>query len=320
VTVPSLPSSLPPMRPPSHPDLVAPATLPDGLRPGGRFGVWRPAPPRYVACDVDGTLLSGEALPSTDVLGAIGRLRDVGVRIGVATGRMSASLTPILATGAFTGPHVFHNGALVRSAAGVDVMVAGVTAAQVDGLLAFGRQRDDLSIEVYVGEEYLSDRDDPRAAAHAELLGVRPAGRIRAVADLGGRPVVKCVVVAFDTSAAAAAATAVAALGLAPGLASSPSTPHLTYLNVTRGDVDKGTGIAAAAVHLGVATAEVAVLGDERNDVPAFMTAGTAIAMGDATDEVAAAAHLLAPRYGDAGTVTALDGLLALATQRPPGT
>ena len=297
-----------------------PPPLPSALHAGGPIAAWRGSAPRYIACDVDGTLLSGETIPRAEVLAAVARLRDTGVHIGIATGRMSASLDHILATGVFTGPHVFHNGALIRDGRGHDVLVAGVESAQVDALLAFGRTRDDLSIEVYVDEEYLSDRDDPRAAAHAELLGIAPAGQITHSSDLEGRPVVKCVVVAFDDDAAAAAALAASSFGLEPGLASSPATPHLTYLNVTRGDVDKGSGVAAAARHLGIDAQGVAMLGDERNDVAAFRFVGTAIAMGDADAHVTAHAHLVAPRYHDGGTVAALDALLQLATQRPLGT
>jgi len=297
-----------------------PPSLPSALRAGGRLSAWRGAAPRYVACDVDGTLLSGESVPRPEVLSALVRLRDAGVHIGIATGRMSASLDHVLATDVFTGPHVFHNGALVRDGRGRDVLVAGLESAQVDALLAFGRTRDDLAVEVYVDEEYLSDRNDPRAAAHAQLLGIAPAGRIARVADLDGRPVVKCVVVAFDHAAAEAAARAATSFGLEPGVASSPATPHLTYLNVTRGDVDKGSGVAAAAQHLGIPARDVAMLGDERNDVAAFRFAGTAIAMGDAEANVTAHAHFVAPRYHDGGTVVALDALLELAAQRPPGT
>lgn len=297
-----------------------PPSPPSGLHAGGRLTAWQGAAPRYVACDVDGTLVSGETIPRAEVLAAVVRLRDAGVLIGIATGRMSASLDRILATGVFTGPHVFHNGALVRDGRGRDVLVAGLENAQVDALLAFGRTRDDLTVEVYVDEEYLSDRDDPRAAAHAQLLGIAPAGRISAVADLDGRPVVKCVVVAFDHEAAAAAARAATSFGLEPGIASSPATPHLTYLNVTRGDVDKGSGVAAAAQHLSIPARDVAMLGDERNDVAAFRVVGTAIAMGDAESHVTAHAHFVAPRYHDGGTVAALDALLELAAQRPPGT
>jgi len=175
---------------------------PSGLAPGGRIEQWDAAPPAYVALDVDGTLLRDEPVPERSILDAIVRLSSTGVRVGLATGRMSAASEAILATGVLTGPHVFHNGAVVADADGVDGSVLGLSDAEVASVLALGRDRDDLSVEVYVGRTYLADRDDPRAAPHAALLRVPPAGRITGVEDLAGASAVKAVLVCFSAEAA----------------------------------------------------------------------------------------------------------------------
>jgi len=304
--------------------------MPMHLTPGGRHAQWRAITPAYVALDVDGTLITGAAIPDHQVLAGIERLTRLGVRVGLATGRMAAANGPLLATGVFTGPHVFHNGAVVRDADGTDRVVQGLDAAAVDGVLAFGRDRDDLSVEVYVEETYLTDRDDPRSAAHSELLRLAPSGAIQSSADLAGRPAVKAVRDCFRDYAPAAAVAAVSGLGLEPGPAASPATPRLRYVNVTGLGVDKGSGVRAAAGLLGIDLERVAAIGDEVNDVPVLRIAGTAIAMGDAGDAVRGSAHLVAPRFDDGGTAAALDAIAAMVTgipvtsaaaaQRAPGT
>jgi hydroxymethylpyrimidine pyrophosphatase-like HAD family hydrolase len=125
--------------------------LPDGLTAGGRGDVWVPVRPRYVALDVDGTLVTSDEVPDADVLDAIVRLGRTGVQVGLATGRMAAAADAILATGVLSGPHVFHNGAVVTDLAGSDRIVNGLTDAEVTALLAFGHRSDDLAIEIYVG-------------------------------------------------------------------------------------------------------------------------------------------------------------------------
>jgi hydroxymethylpyrimidine pyrophosphatase-like HAD family hydrolase len=290
----------------------APA-VPAGLTPGGRSAAWSATPPRYVALDVDGTLVRDEPLPSRPILAAVERLVATGVRVGLATGRMAAASESLTASGAFTGPHVFHNGAVVEDADGVEQIVLGLSDREVDAVLALGEDRDDLSIEIYVGRTYLSDRDDPRSRPHVELLRATPSGRIRDAGDLGGRPAVKAVIVCFDVAAARGVADAVGHLGLAAGPAASPATPQLRYVNVTRAGVDKGSGVEAAARTIGIGLEHVAVLGDETNDLPALLRAGTAIAMGGSAAEVTGAAHLVAPTFDAGGTVAALDALTALA-------
>jgi len=301
---------------------------PLALIAGGRHEQWRPGVPAYVALDVDGTLVSGEEVPATSVLVAIERLTRLGVHVGLATGRMAAANGPLLATGVFTGPHVFHNGAVVRDGDGSDRVVLGLDDAAVDGVLAFGHGRDDLSVEIYVDETYLTDRNDPRSAPHRELLRLGPSGTIRSAADLGGRPAIKAVVVCFTAEAAAATTVAVDALGLAPGAAASPATPQLRYVNVTRRGVDKGSGVRAATELLGLTLDRVAAIGDETNDLPVLDVVGTGIAMGDASSTIRDRAHLVAPRFDDDGTAAALDALAELVertadpavAQREPGT
>jgi Cof subfamily protein (haloacid dehalogenase superfamily) len=287
--------------------------LPDGLTAGGRGDVWVPVRPRYVALDVDGTLVTSDEVPDADVLDAIVRLGRTGVQVGLATGRMAAAADAILATGVLSGPHVFHNGAVVTDRTGAEQQVLGLTDPEVTALLDFGRGRDDLTIEVYVGRSYLADRTDPRSDAHAHLLRAAPEGHIGSVADLAGRPAVKAVAVCFSPEAAVATIAAVTRLGMAAGPAASPATPQLRYVNVTRAGVDKGSGVEAAARLIGADLAAVAAIGDETNDIPMLARIGTAIAMGDADAPVRDHAHLVAPTFDAGGTVVALEALIALA-------
>ena len=288
-------------------------SAPPGLSAGGRFADWDGAPPTYVALDVDGTLLRDEHVPAPDILDAVAGLVSGGVRVGLATGRMAAASEAILSTGVFTGPHVFHNGAVIADASGTEQLVLGLTAADVAAVLDLGRGREDVAVEVYVGRTYLADRRDPRAAPHARLLGADPSGTITSTDDLAGREAIKGVLLCFSAEAAEDMVRAVTELGLAAGPAASPATPGIRYVNVTRAGVDKGSGVLAAARSIDVDLSNVAFLGDETNDVPALALAGTAIAMGDAPEAIIAAAHLVAPSYHAHGARAALQALATLA-------
>jgi len=289
-------------------------TAPDGLRGAGRLATWAPALPRYVACDVDGTLLSRSPVPTRRIIDAVRRLTAAGVQVGLATGRMQQGVAEILALDVFSGPHVFNNGSLVVSGTGEVLRTWSLSSDEVEGLLAFGRTRRDVSVEIYVADGYLSDRDDVRSQPHADLLGVEPSARIMRAADLDGRAAIKAVVVAFEPEGFDAALAAATELGVGVGPASAPAAPQLRFLNVTHRDTDKGQGVLAAAEAAGADAAALAVLGDETNDLPMLAIAGTAIAMGGSPADVLELAHLEAPSFAENGAAAALEALLHLVT------
>lgn len=295
-----------------------PPPVPPGLAPGGRHARWDPAVPRYVACDVDGTLIGPEPAPTAAVLAALTALEGLGVRVGVATGRARPSLAPLIERAGLSGPHVFHNGAQVVDGGRV-VMTRGLEPESTDRLLALAASRDDVDIEVYTADGFRSATMDPRSRAHWELIGRDPDGPIARAADLGDADAVKATFVLYDPTARDEVVAAVRALGLTAGPAGSPRTPHLMYVNVTHPGTGKDVGLRAAAAHLGVPLGATAAIGDEENDVAMLGIAGTAIAMGQAADDVRGAAHLVAPPVEDDGAAVALGALAAMA-QRPPGT
>ncbi|NVN01168.1 MULTISPECIES: HAD family hydrolase [Asaia] len=64
------------------------------------------------------------------------------------------------------------------------------------------------------------------------------------------------------------------------------------YLDITHKDANKGFAARALAERLGIPMSEVACIGDMSNDVPMLKIAGLGIAMGNATEEVSAHAHV----------------------------
>lgn len=283
-----------------------------GLAPGGRVAEWSATSIGLVALDVDGTLVRESQVPEQRILDAVRDLASLGVKVGLSTGRMSASSLEILNTGVLTGPHVFNNGAVITDGDGEELHVLGLTDDEVDAVLDMGRGHDDVWVEIYLNSEYLTDRVDPRSGEHVDLLGVAPTGLVARAADLEGRPVVKAVMVCLTPEATTRTLGAVDELGLVAGPAGSPATPDLRFVNITRAGVHKGTGVEAAARTAGLRLAEVVSIGDETNDIPALSRAGTAIAMGDADAEVRAHAHFVAPPFHESGAAVALESLRAL--------
>lgn len=281
-------------------------SLPAEVLPGGRFDRWRPPTPAYVVCDVDGTLVGPAATASDEVVAAVARAQGAGLSVGFATGRMRGAVVSLYDQLRTRGPHVLHNGAEVR-ADGRTVAAWTLTPAQVDALLAIADGRDDLYVEIYPEDGFLVSRWDERARPHWSLLGREPTGVLTSAADLHGADVLKATFAVFDGAAVPEVITAVGEAGLLAGAAGSPRTPELMYVNATHPGADKGRALVRAAEHLGVSMADVVAVGDAANDLSMLAVAGTAIAMGQAPQEIRDAAHLVVPAVDAHGVAVALD-------------
>lgn len=286
-------------------------SLPPGLLPGGRFADWRPtAPPAYVVCDVDGTLVGPSAAATDEVVDAVDRAQAAGLRVGFATGRMRGAMHALQEQLHAHGPHVLHNGAEVR-ADGRTVHAWTLRPDQVDALLEVARERNDAYVEIYPEDGFLVSSWDERARAHWDILDREPIGVIDSSAMLGDEPALKATFAVFDPDAVPELIAAIERAGLLAGAAGSPRTPDLTYVNATHPDADKGRALARAADHLGVPLTQVVAIGDAANDLSMLAVAGTAIAMGQAEDEIRAAAHLVVPDVDAHGVAVALDACIA---------
>jgi Cof subfamily protein (haloacid dehalogenase superfamily) len=285
------------------------AELPPGVRPGGRFERWDPSPPRYVVCDVDGTLVGPTAEASAEVVAAVDRAQRAGLQVGFATGRMRRAVQPLYEQLRARGPHVLHNGAEVR-AEGSTVASWTLTPAQVDRLLDIARARSDAYVEIYTEGDFHVSGLDERARPHWELLGAPPASVILSAAELDAAPVLKATFAVFEPGGVPAVVAAVRDLGLAAGPAGSPRTPGIVYCNATHPDADKGSALLRACAHLDIDASAAVAVGDADNDHPMLAVAGTAIAMGQAPAEILEAAHLVVPHVDRHGVAVALDWAL----------
>jgi Cof subfamily protein (haloacid dehalogenase superfamily) len=260
---------------------------------------------RLLLSDIDGTLVRSDKTLSDGVVAAVARLRASGIAMSLISARPPSGMlwiaerlgltTPI---GAFNGGTVVAVDGTVLSSAHLSRDVALATLALIDhpGVVPW----------VFAGGQWFAGRPDalhdPREKASANQDAIYGGDmtpwldvvdKIVAVAD---DPVVMAQVEAQVVQGVGARATVVQS--------------QTYYLDITAPAANKGDGITALAAAHGVPLDQVAVIGDQRNDMAMFARAGLSIAMGQGPQEVRDAAMLVTGGNDEDGVAQAIDRLL----------
>lgn len=275
---------------------------------------------RLLALDVDGTLVrrGDEVGPRTRQ--ALLRAHEAGLRVALATGRRWRRARGVAETLGLPVPVVCLGGALVKEEGGRTVdrspfapallgevvealHAAGSSAiAQLEG----GEEGPDFVVEhrrawndwtsryVTRNQSWTAWSRDLAGEGRDDVLVVGAFGPreelARAAAalggDLAGRVVATLTPLPFDGG------------------------PLGHYLEVQPAHVSKWHGLCRLAAHLAVEEHAICAVGDERNDLAMLRAAGLGVAMGNAPDDVKAAAGLVIGRHDEEGVVDLVERLL----------
>lgn len=260
---------------------------------------------RLLISDIDGTLVRHDKTLSDGVVAAVGRARSAGLRVSLISARPPSGMLWIAEKLGLTGPIGAFNGGTIVQPDGTIVSaehIAPDLAARVLGLL------DQPGITPWLfadGNWYAKtteNRNVPRErlAANVEPVIQDDFSTLCARAD-------KIVGVSDDHDALAALEAKLAG-ELAGSATVVRSQPY--YLDVTAPHGNKGAGVTALAAAYGVPLGEVAVFGDQNNDLAMFKVASFSVAMGQAPDNVRAAASAVAETNEEDGVADAIDRLI----------
>jgi HAD superfamily hydrolase (TIGR01484 family) len=267
---------------------------------------WRP---RLVALDIDGTLLRWvdgvgqlhEEMPAA-VRASVQRAVDAGAHVVLASGRSPDGMTPVVEMlgmprpGADRAWVVASNGAVVFRHPPMEVVHEEVFDARpaVEAVLA-AHPHALVAVEER-GVGYRVNRPFPPGELSGELIETD-------VADLLADHVSRVIVRDPDATVEDFVDLA-ARLGL-------HGTDYVigwtAWMDLSPVGVSKASGLAVVARRLGIDPQDVLAIGDGRNDVEMFGWAGRAVAMGQAPEEVRAAADWVTGSVDEDGCATELD-------------
>ncbi|UFP93560.1 Cof-type HAD-IIB family hydrolase [Gloeobacter morelensis] len=262
-------------------------------------------PITLLVLDLDGTIVGRQLQVSDAVIGAIRRVRERGVRVAVATGRMYRAALPFYRLVGSDLPLVSYQGALVKDPLDGRVLLhRPVPIERTLEVLAF-LEGEELAVHLYLNDTLYVRELTAASRRYGERTGVTP----QVVGDL------RRVLTAEPTKI----------LGLTPGEAATdrllgalreryaPETLYLTksdptFVEVAHPQVNKGLAVRYLAEQmLQIPREEVMCVGDQFNDAEMLAYAGLGVAMGNAPAEVQALADWVAPTVEQDGVARAIE-------------
>ncbi len=255
-----------------------------------------------ICLDVDGTLVGSAGEPTAELWAAAGRSRRRGQHLTLCTARLAAGPTRSWAERLDPdGWHVFHTGAALWHPSTGAVDLTPLPAGALEACVEIAADRSWV-LEAYTWDDYAVDDDAPLAVGHARLLDL--PFRRRPLGSLQGEVVRAQYVVDLDL---AGEAVEQAPAGTVASAATSPAMPGAAFVSITAADVSKATGVTKVAAHVGVDLADVMMVGDGHNDIPAIEVVGWGVAMGNAEPDVIAAARIVAGHVDANGAADIID-------------
>jgi Cof subfamily protein (haloacid dehalogenase superfamily) len=260
-------------------------------------------PPKLLAFDLDGTLLTSEKLLSPANRDALIDMAKNGAIIALASGRLGASMAPYIQEIPVDTAVLTLNGAAVYT--GKDRGSRCVHSAPLSPFFA-GELIKRSSGRNYAVNYYIDDK----------LYTVRTNETSRWMDLYYSQTATPCTTVDSFLPFSGRSPSKIIFVGDAAELDKEEDDyrrewGHVLYivrtwdyyLEFLNPLANKGSGIAALAEAYGVDCAEVAAFGDANNDIPMFEKAGTGIAMKNATEEAKKAATYVSEWSNDEDAV-----------------
>ena len=258
-------------------------------------------PIRLLVSDIDGTLVRHDKSLPAENAAAIRAVVSRGLMVSLISARPAAGILPIAAELGLEGPFGAFNGGTIFTLSGGETC-----SAQVPPTLA--RELIDLygsagvTIWCFAKDRWLtSDPGNSHTPREVLSSGLQPeaVSDFAAFLDDADKVVAVCDDPAEMTVLEAQARTLV-------GATATLVRSQDYYLDCTALAANKGDGVTRLAEMFGVPLDQVAVIGDQANDVAMFRRAGLSIAMGQASAAVQAEADCVAASSEQAGVGDAI--------------
>jgi Cof subfamily protein (haloacid dehalogenase superfamily) len=255
-----------------------------------------------VISDVDGTLVTDSKRLSERAQAAVAALHARGIQFTIVSSRPPRGMSMLLAPLNLSAPIAAFNGGIIATP-DMTVIAEHLISAEVAQKTLQLFEARGVQTWVFAGQDwFVRDCRSPLVAFEQRTVGFGA----KLVADLAPLLASTAKIVGASEDYGLLARCEEELVAEFAGRA-TVARSQLYYLDVTHLLANKGAALMALAKLMAVSTAEIAVIGDGRNDMAMFAASGLSIAMGNASAEVKAAANLVTASNEQEGFATAIE-------------
>lgn len=255
-----------------------------------------------VLADVDGTLVTDDKQLTDRAIAAVRSLGDAGVKFAVTSGRPPRGMQMLVEPLALTLPLAAFNGGLFARPDMSVIEERSIDSGLVPQIVELIGEHE-LDVWLYRGSDWLL-RDEHVAHVKKEADTVRFAPTVVASLDGITQGIAKIVGVSDDLDSVAKAEAATRKR-FGDHVSAARSQPY--YLDVTHPDANKGAVLHYFSRQYEIPLERIATFGDQPNDMLMFDGAGLSVAMGNAGEEVKAAATQVTASNEEEGFAIAIE-------------
>jgi len=268
-------------------------------------------PYKLLVLDIDGTLLDKNGVISAEDRNALARVCDLGLPVSLSTGRVVQACLGIISQLSLDSYHIFFDGALVSNPNhGKEIYIQPIDKKVVKQAVEFAHLNG-INLEFYSADHYFVERETWASDIRRDFYHTPPT-----VVDISKlwrkERIIKGVLTLLSLEEKTRAEIFYLQFkdSLSFSWTKTPAYPEVDFINVLAPRVSKGEALRALASHLGISLTEIMAIGDGPNDISLLDSAGLAIAMGDAPDEVKAVADYVTLDVDHSGVAAAVNKFL----------
>lgn len=258
---------------------------------------------KLVAIDLDDTLLDSGLKIADECAKAIQAVREKGIIVTLATGRMFSSALPYAKELKVDVPLITYQGALVKNSESEEVIYfQPVPSDLAKEVISFFRTAQ-VHYHSYFDDKLYMESLTEQGLTYANLVGVEAHLTKDLLQDVVEKEALKIMAV-IENEALLLDLELALKQRYGTKLNITRSKPH--YLEISNNKANKGDALAVVANHYNVKREEVLAIGDSYNDLDMIEWAGIGVAMGNARNVVKEAADYVTKTNEEHGVAEAL--------------
>ncbi|MBO8159010.1 Cof-type HAD-IIB family hydrolase [Thermosyntropha sp.] len=238
---------------------------------------------RLIGIDLDDTLLDGKGNISVKAAEMIKKIKDKGVLVTLATGRMYSSALPYALKLNMELPLITYQGALVKNSLSGEVLYYKPLEPKKAGEIIDFFKSYKVHYHAFLGDNLCMEKLTPEGRDYINFAGLNAdlVPDLRRKAGEGGS--IKVTAMSYEVEKILEMEK-ILKRNYEGELHITRSRPY--FLDVLHVKADKAEALKVVAEHYGIKQEEVMAIGDSYNDIPMLRWAGIGVAMGNAPEEV----------------------------------